>query len=477
MTQRMNRRSFIALAGAGAAATVGGVALVRTIGADHDDDAAITADAVATSASTPNGLQLRPPMLKDPKVLRLTNAYVADHPSIDLFGKGQDWIIQLPNHEPIEYPVILHGHDEARHIVIIGGAIVPKRHTDLSTMRRDGGDWAVYALRGFVGATGGTFRVRVSESGQFTQPIPWDASPATIAQAVEEVLGAGTVKAVDGPAQPGGPWKFVPANAAMGRVALDLGGLEGSVQPAPQSTTNVYQPASGGLLLKQWRGIAHIEGLYVGGEFCDEAVDIQNPWKTAIAQFASFRAEPKFFAFHFDWHHPDGLQCYLGPAELRMERCDLISYGSQALIGQPRETAAPKPLEELRDWWFRDVLFEARANDNRTPPAPAGTPCYMEDDWPANNNNNAGWQWRMRHCYAVRTNAKGKVEKGGPDLKLFNHYPHPPPPGLKLRALPPGGPFADPHEHRSGVQYHRPGYRGNGVPLGRERLDGQRRLS
>jgi hypothetical protein len=468
--QRMSRRSFITATAAGAgAAVLGGVALARSSGGDEDGGRTI-----ATAASTSRrDLRLRPPALRNPKRLRLTNDYVAAHPSIDLYGNGRDWIIELPDDEPIESTVVLHGRDQARHIVIVGGAIQPKQRTDMATMRRDG-EWAVYALRGFSGASGGTFRVRVSQSGAFTDPIAWDAAPSAIIGAVEAVLGAGTVKAVDGPSTPGGPWKFVPAGAALGRVALDLSALEGGAT-ATQPSTNVYRPASGGLLLKQWRGTAHVEGVYVGGDFCDEAVDIQNPWGTAVAQFASFRAEPRFFAFHSDWHHPDGLQCYLGPAELRMERCDLISHGSQALIGQPRQTASPRPLEELRDWWFADVLFEARANGERTPPAAAGTPCYMEDDWPANNNNDAGWQWRMRDCFAARVDVDGRLITDGADLKFFNHYPHPPPPGLTLRARPAAGSFADPAARLSGVNYGARGYGGKRVARGDTRLDGQRK--
>ncbi len=258
-------------------------------------------------------------------------------------------------------------------------------------------------------------------------------------------------------------------------MILDLTSLEGA--PNATAQTNVYEPVTGGLLLKQWRGTAHIEGVYVGGAYCDEGVDIQNPWGTAIAQFANFRSEPRYFAFHADWHHPDALQCYLGPAELRMERSDLISYGSQALIGQPRQTTVPAVLEELRDWWFRDVLFEARANTDRTPPAQPGVPCYMEDDWPANNDNQAHWQWRMHHCFATRVDGAGQLVRGDKDIALFHHDPYPPPPGLALRQRPPGGSFADPRSGRCGPGYRSPGYAGRSVENGAPRLHGQVRVN
>lgn len=427
----------------------------------------------ATRTGTSGRLRLRPPRLERPRTIRLTHDSLEEHGEVNLYGEGQDWVIELPRDRPITKGISIHGRDEARNVVIVGGAIEPARRFDPTTMRLADGSWAVAAERGFAGATGGTFRIRSSERGPFTTPLPFDATPDRIRAALEAVAGAGSVFAVDGPATPGGPWSIVPADVRLGRVVLDLSGLQGA--PKAVAGANVFAPYSGGLKLKQWRGTLHLEGVAIGGADCSEGIDVQNPWGTAIAQFANLRIDVRAYSFHKDWQHPDAMQCYLGPAELRMERCELLCRGAQSFLGQPRQTTAPRALESLRDWWFEDVLFQTRLHPAHRGEDPGAT-CYMEDDWPSNNFNDAGWEWHMRRCYASRLDIGGR-EVGGQSLGYFNHYGHPAPAGLHIAARPPRALVARSGRRAPGLRYRSPGYGGARVARGTARLAGQTKLT
>ncbi len=182
----LSRRAFLAAAGSTAAAALAGCAL----GGSREPDSPTTFVA-ASRDPTRRRLRLRPPRLTDPQHIHLTDEYVAQHPSIDLYGPGRDWVIHLPEDRPLNSKVILHGRDEARNIVMIGGAITPQQHVETTSLRTSGGDWAVYALRGFTGATGGSFRIRTASDGAFTEALPWDATPAAMKAAIERQLGAG----------------------------------------------------------------------------------------------------------------------------------------------------------------------------------------------------------------------------------------------------------------------------------------------
>jgi hypothetical protein len=327
----------------------------------------------------------------------------------------------------------------------------------------------VYALRGFSGADGGTFRVQTAQKGLFTQPIPWDASPGYIRTAIENVLGSGSVQVVAGPDTPGGPWQFVPSDSRLGRVNIDTSDLEGTVHPIDGE--NYYAPASAGLCLKDIQGTVHLEGLSIGGSHCCDGILVQTPFATSNVQVSSCHVDVPFFYYNNDWQHPDAMQCYLGPASLQIERTDLITAGKCAILGQPRITATPEPLQELRDWWFKDVLFQATLNPDNAAITP-GTSCYVEDDWPALNDNEANWHWLMDNCYASRMDLHGRQVDTPIYLSYWNHYPHRPPPGLHLGSVPRSGTFAAPGRNLSGPGYRSPGYTLEGVPLGAPRLYG-----
>lgn len=425
-------------------------------------------------------LQLRPPRLHNPKILNITAKDAARSNSFDLYGNGSDWIVNLV--EPIRNKVTIHGHNQARHIVLIGGEIVPDRHVDPSTMIL-GDDYAVYALRGFTGASGGTFRVGpLTSRGPFTQSLPYDVTPSGIKAAIEEVLGPGSCYGVTGSGI-GGPWKIVPADTRLGRPGLDLSGLQGF--PTPRPVVNVYNPAEGGIVLKHWTGTVHVEGLYVGGTYCIEGGNIQNQNDEAIAQFSNCHFEASYFQFHPDWHHGDGFQCYLGPTEFRAERCDFITRSTgSGFIGQPRETDIPAGLGGLRDWWFKSCYFAWRPNlDNPyIRKSFIGAPVIMEDDWPHNSINHGNWKWRMEDCYASRYDYDQNETIGASDLKYFSHFPHSVSDsliggkGIKLRATPDTGIFSSRELGECGFRYQTTGYSNNPVGSGLKRISGEKRI-
>lgn len=412
-----------------------------------------------------SGVRLRPPAMSSPNVLRVTNDLVRKNPNgFNLYGVNQDWIIQLPDDEPITRDLVIHGQDRARHIVIRGGAIQAEQRMDLTTMLLlDGSDYALYTRCGFTGATGGTFRVKLMESTYvqgldvpYTAPIPYDADAATVKAAIQAALGNDAVFAVEPVTAdtPGGPWKFVPgANAKMGRVSIEITGLTGGASLTTR--TNVWNCAYGGLTLKQWKGTAHIEGVTLGGDFSTDGFRVQNPWDEAVVQLVNVHSECRFFKFNNDWNHPDGAQCYLGPTTLYAENCNFISQGGNGFIAQPRKAPTPRQLDGLRDWWFKDCLFRSVIDMQGDRIADASTALYHEHDWPSGGLNNAGFAFQMDNCFASRRllgSAEEYIEEN--DLKYYNSYPNAIPSGLTLRASPVGGQFVT----GSGLSYATSGY-------------------
>ena len=351
--------------------------------------AALGSSPLCAMADTSRLQQIRPPELSNPKTMRLTNEMLARSTQINLVGCPQDWIVEFPKSYYLNRGIEIHGHDQARHIVIIGGGIDPARNFNSETMRNfKDDDWAVYALRGFAGAEGGTFRFQVCERTyqpgtrpNFTAWLNWDARPDEIAKALEDAAGDDAVQAVDGPDQAGGPWKIVPSSRPLlGRPTLDRSRLRGNIQVISK---NVFKAGAGcGMLFKQWTGTLHCEGIHVRGNAVSDGIDIQNPNYGAVAQLCNVHSEPKFHAFHDDWVHPDGGQFYLGPSVCHMENVDFFSIGGSGFIAQPFKTDHPKPLEKIGTWTFRNCHFRTTRDDTDGRVGDNSTPCYRENTQP-----------------------------------------------------------------------------------------------
>lgn len=422
-------------------------------------------------------LRLRPPELANPQRLVVTNAMLRAKKPIDLRGANSDWVLELPKDEPLEQGLLIHGRDEVRHIVVIGGAIRMRPTHDPKTMRLlDGSDWAAYAQRGFQGATGGSFRFQIWEKSYrvglkppVTADIPWDATPAMIAKALEDAAGAGAVQVVDGPSTPGGPWKIVPAsNPLLGRVVLDTTGLQGQITPLERNFLNPAMTYA--LRLQQWRGTLHVEGLAIDGDDTCDGIQVQNHHKDAILQLANVHSAPRFHLWHDDWIHPDGAQFWLGPSETRMENVDMVSLGGNGLIAQPFVTGKTTPLESFRDWWFRNCHFRAIVDDRNGRVGDGSTACFRQESYPSAGQDRSGQRWICENVFCTRTRAStGAIIAGDPKDRLYR-YLGDDPAGIRLGANPDPAFFADPKAGRSGLGYQSPGYEAASVPQGALRL-------
>jgi len=444
-------------------------------------------------------LSLRPPALFSPTVHQLNES---NYESLSNLGAG-DHVIIMPK-VPFTKWLKIDGRYRARNIVLIGGELAPEQPYDPTSMRLlNGSDYALYSEIGFSGATGGTFQIKTMSVQWYprdgdhvipvTAPIPYDASPDSIRDAINAACGTSDACfVVDGPNRPGGPWKVVPGNnAALGRCSIIDNFLAGTPSIIPP--TYRYNVSPHCVDFKQWTGTLHVEGLLAGASspWGGDAVNIQTRSATAIAQFANCHFVANFNQFNNDWVHPDGAQFYLGPARFYAENCDFISKGGNAFIGQPRRVngGPAGSLEALFDWWFRNVQFTAyRRDDDPHIPKEAirnnGSAVWQETGWPRVFDNHAGWKWIMTNCYANKlswSNKKSQVIDARRDTYFHNlvderHQRHEYPSGLVLNAQPPEQYFCDPAKGECGLRYVSAGYVDIPLPEVRQRLDGERLL-
>lgn len=398
-----------------------------------------------------------PALLSSPQTISLDGTARATN--LDL---NTDYIIELPD-TPIT--TMSGGLDinGGRNVTLIGGEINLGLQFDAGTAVSPTGFPSM--TRGFTGATGGTFRVKASNAGAWSAPLSYTATAADVLAALEGLAGAGSVHSVTGSGT-GGPWTITPAlyDPRIGRIGLDLAGLTGTVT---LTQTNANWNSQLGMLVRNWTGVMHLEGLYLRGLGLAEGINVATPHPDAVLQVQNCRIEPEFYRYHSDHHHPDAIQCFNGPASLRVDKSDLICRSEgQAVIGQPREQAWPGVLQALRDWRFRRTLF-ATYPDPYTGRSPSGLPLLREDDYPTNGQQQLGaWRWIMEDCYA---DAPSRV--GHPDAAFgeFWYYDgSPPPPGLTTGALPLGGSFTT--GAGAGIGYVSPGYADVAPPRGIDRL-------
>lgn len=336
---------------------------------------------------------LRPPALVDPITIQVTDDYLADNPTI--YTPPGDVILTLQKNTPLTRQLKLQGNDLTRHIVMIGGEIAPAPLYDPVTMMLlDRSDYAVYTRHGFAftGTPGGTFTIRLHEntyvpgvSPAVTAPIAWDAGTDTIKAAIEAVLGAGSVFAVamaeGGPAAPGGPWKFVPSDARMGRVTILPTGLTGGATLTSRST--FYSPTyDTTCTVDGWTGTFHVEGLLVSGDYAPDGFNPPNNTPEARLHLVNCDLTGKAHLFHDDWLHPDGSQFYSGPTSFFAENTKWTSYGGNGFIDQARQFATTADAGHLRDWWFRNCQMVAYRDDrDPTRAADASSSLYRTETY------------------------------------------------------------------------------------------------
>lgn len=431
---------------------------------------------IFTPAAAPTPLRLKPPVLEDPTVIEVTDAVILAGPR-DPSGRPEfqlgagDWILKLPTDVPLTEKLQINGaargidlDDVARHIVVIGGSVQARTNYNPTTMRMlDDSDYALWTQLGFTGATGGTFRLRIGESGvnPFTDPIPWNASAATIAAALRAVPQVGTdgVFAVVGSGT-GGPWKIIPGNNnKLGRPLLDLSGLTGS----PIGTRSAFWfPILDSVWLKYWSGTVHLEGLDLGGAQAGDGIQVLNPIRSARLQIANVRSAANFAVFHNDWQHLDGAQMYNGPSQLFMENVELSSVMFNGFIHQPNDSSGPRPVDSLHDPWLRNVWIRSIVDDVTSPFIDQSGALYLSESYPAWPGMGLGLQLDMAGVYISRE----RLSDGSPitDDPIQRYYSRSntdgsEEPGMILRAAP----FM-PIRPAPGLPYVSPGYQGTGIP-------------
>lgn len=136
---------------------------------------------------------------------------------------------------------------------------------------------------------------------------------------------------VELPAQPlGGPGGL---QIEGGRNVVLMGGTVDVTLDGAEPTI----PARRGLLLKDQTGTVHVEGLLIRGRDLSEGIQLDQR-RGATVQLQNIRVEGvhAIDQKRFSDNHPDVLQTYAGPAELRVDRLT-GSTDYQGLFLNPRE--------------------------------------------------------------------------------------------------------------------------------------------
>lgn len=398
-----------------------------------------------------------PPLVK-PELVILDDATIKRRPEVHLRGVNKDWIIMLPRSEYLQNGFSLDGCNEARNIVLIGGGIRPtSRYNPADMQLLDGRGWALFALRGFSGASGGSFRFRVQERSYIkdrppreTRDLPWDATPGMVASALEEIAGEGSVFAVDGPTSPGGPWKIVPsARPLLGRPVLIGTGLRGEITYLQRNSFRAA--AAYGLRVKNWLGTFHCEGVHITGSAVCDGINVENPNADAVAQFKFVHSSPGFHVFHDDWIHGDGAQFYLGPSCVRMEDVDLVSLGGNGFIAQPFQLKS-RPLQNLRQWSFKRCHFRSIKDTALGREADASASLFRAHDRSLARPK-FDQSWLMNDVYLSRLSSHDGQSILAEEPQHCYMYTGPDELTAKLYSSPSPEFFADPRAARCGPTY------------------------
>ena len=442
----MTRRRTLQAAAAALAA--GGLLATRQLGSPAY---ASTAGTSRRGGGPRSARAAGPLTLAPPDLTGATTTLLSDSTPKVILGKGNH-VLVAPN-APLKKGFEIQGNGNAANIAMIGGQFNPPIQFNPKTMLTlDGSDYALYTSTGFVGATGGTFTIKCMEGTNVpgvpptvTAPLPWNATPDQIKNAINTALGNSQAcfAVVPDASQPQGVYKHVPGyNTAMGRVTYDLTGLTGA--PTIPHRANTYHATFSGPWLRQWTGVFHIEGVLVNGTTFTDCWSVENPYGTASLQYANLHNSTAYFPFHVDWIHPDGSQFFNGPAKFFAERTDFSSLGA-AIIVQPGKSSYPFKLEAIYDYWMKDVYLRG-VDPDVAHPAILSAPFFL-DDWEMSHD----WTVVSNNVFANKYSQKtGKPIPNGAQADWAywtdrNRSTPVIPAGVTIRADPPGGHFCNPN--------------------------------
>jgi hypothetical protein len=126
-------------------------------------------------------------------------------------------------------------------------------------------------------------------------------------------------------------------------VVLIGGEIDVPMQPGPSPSPESRR----GLYLTEQTGTAHVEGLLIRGPDLSEGIDLSEP-DGAVVQVENVRVEGVHARdeTHFSDNHPDVLQTWAGPAELRVDRLS-GSTDYQGLFLAPNQFGLQPPPRQV----------------------------------------------------------------------------------------------------------------------------------
>lgn len=163
----------------------------------------------------------------------------------------------------------------------------------------------------------------------------------------------------------------------------------------------ISQPASGntwkqiGLYIPNSTGTVHLEGLYIHGVGSGDGIGL--PSTAARFQIQNCRIEPQHFLANPSWPnvHPDGLQTWSGPRELKMYQCTIKGTGTIRTF-QPHTFGVTTidSMSFIRQNWVHSGNVYAIWDDSD-----AGNfwPEYHEDIWFQTNASHGGASFHSIH--------------------------------------------------------------------------------
>lgn len=254
-----------------------------------------------------------------------------------------------------------------RNVVMMGGEInVPQQWSEADPL------FPHLFPQQTITVTGETFQITNGPTGHnynVSSVLPKESTAAEVKAALEAmpelhtVAGEhekGGVFAVEGPT--GGPFKITFNTPNFHARRLTATGA--TVHYESDTWTDAR-----GLYIASFTGTFHVEGLYIHGAGCEEAMDIGA--SKGRVQLQNCILSPEAHCFNLEHFHGDALQAWSGPIRLRMDRVFMRNVRYQGFTAEPTVQAGGL-LTELENWYLKRVYIHAENNPNLVPPAGEG---------------------------------------------------------------------------------------------------------
>jgi hypothetical protein len=230
----------------------------------------------------------------------------------------------------------------------------------------------------------------------------------------------------------------MPSGPLTGKGGLTIQGgrnvvlIGGEIDVPPQPGPSPSPESRRGLYLSGQTGTVHVEGLLIRGSGLSEGIDLSEPDAAAV-QIENVRVENVHARDerNFSDNHPDVIQTWAGPAELRVDRLT-GSTDYQGLFLAPNQYGSQPPPRQV-------AISHVDLTGTRTPERCG---CYLL------------WQ---SGSFPIQTSDLYLTPHPG-DRLSGTQWPSPAPWGEAISGSPPDGPFVP--SGRAGSSYRSPGYAG-----------------